>query len=326
MNTSEKNQPLKIKKSYFILPIILVLAGLIYSLVLRKSETVLSDNSLRIGVTQWIGFSAAQYAQSSGLYKNAGLKIEIIRAQNNEDLFYKYENGEVDAVATNLFALALHKSRGDSLRLVLPSDYSNRDHALFSKNPIQNIQDLQNKKIGIDATGSAAHFAVVQLLKHAGLSEDQVTFEPVPENEIIEALNNNIVDAAFTSGKNTDDATAKGFHIITKGGDVPGLILSGYAFAEEDLSDKKELVKSFVAATLEAQTQCSADPRKCGLNSRDEAIVFFNPESTRKAYRINEDFGSISFLAKQISEFLFSRGQSQDQNLQDELYDIRFSH
>jgi CheY-like chemotaxis protein len=40
---------------------------------------------LRVGITSWVGFDIARYAEPSGIFKQRGLKVELVRFENQQD-------------------------------------------------------------------------------------------------------------------------------------------------------------------------------------------------------------------------------------------------
>ncbi len=69
------------------------------------------------------------------------------------------------------------------------------------------IRDLRGKRVG-NAHGSTSHYALLQALASAGLSESDVTLVPLESSQMLEALENGTVDA-FAAWEPTPAAALK---------------------------------------------------------------------------------------------------------------------
>jgi NitT/TauT family transport system substrate-binding protein len=119
-----------------------------------------------------------------------GIKVTFRQFEKGNDVLPLISKGKIDAVAFADMPTIEAATNGDMLVIgLVKQSYS----AVVSKHGNQ-TKDLRKKRIG-NAYGSTSHYALLQALASAGLSEQDVTLVPLATNEMVEALESGKIDA-----------------------------------------------------------------------------------------------------------------------------------
>ena len=137
---------------------------------------------LKVGYSDWPGWTAWQVAIEKGWFKEAGVdvKFEWFDYSASMDAFAA---GKLDAVTmTNGDALVTGSGGGKSV-IVMVNDFSNGNDMIVAKPGIKSIKDLKGKKVAVEI-GLVDHLLLVNALKKAGLKESDVTLVNAKTNEL----------------------------------------------------------------------------------------------------------------------------------------------
>ncbi|MBX9847755.1 MAG: ABC transporter substrate-binding protein [Rhodocyclaceae bacterium] len=137
---------------------------------------------LKVGYSDWPGWTAWQIAIDKGWFKEAGVdvKFEWFDYSASMDAFAA---GKLDAVGmTNGDALVTGSGGAKSVILMI-TDYSNGNDMIVAKPGIKSIADLKGKKIAVEV-GLVDHLLIVNALRKAGLKESDVKLVNAKTNEL----------------------------------------------------------------------------------------------------------------------------------------------
>jgi ABC-type nitrate/sulfonate/bicarbonate transport system substrate-binding protein len=119
-----------------------------------------------------------------------GVKIAFKQFEKGNDALPLINKGQIDAVAFADMPTIEAATNGDMLIIgLVKQSYS----AVVTTYGSQTA-NLRKKRIG-NAHGSTSHYALLQALAAAGMSEQDVTLVPLATNEMIEALESGKIDA-----------------------------------------------------------------------------------------------------------------------------------
>ncbi|HHT9138870.1 MAG TPA: ABC transporter substrate-binding protein, partial [Candidatus Wunengus sp. YC60] len=105
---------------------------------------------------------------------------------------------------------------------------------------------------------------IVKALEKAEIKESDVQFQDVPGADVLNALEAGKIDAGHTWEPVTSQAINKGYKILCKASDAPGIITDVLAFNAKIIEERPDDVQRIVKSLLEAKDFINSN--------KDEAI------------------------------------------------------
>lgn len=134
-------------------------------------------------------------ALEKGFFKNGGIDAELIKIQD-KDLVRKFNSGELDAVTAD-YRFFKYLEDGLPVRLTAGLNAGCFRIIVRADSPISNINDLKGIRMGSEGTGDGTMVLAYMLLKGNGIDPaEEVQWEPLGENNCINALEKGDIDAA----------------------------------------------------------------------------------------------------------------------------------
>jgi NitT/TauT family transport system substrate-binding protein len=170
--------------------------------------------AIRIVTTQIDSGAEVFYADSIGLFKKAGITVEITRAATGAAIAAAVASGAADIGHSNVLSIATAHDRGVPLVIIAPSNlFVARLHqtalVIAINSPIQNARDLAGKTIAVNGLKSITEIATDAWLEQQGVSLASVKFVDMPFSTMPDAVAHGRVDAAITAEPEMDDGLAK---------------------------------------------------------------------------------------------------------------------
>ena len=156
------------------------------------------DKLTKIRVTpQWVPqsqFSGIYMACEKGFYREMGLDVEVIHPSTAISSINMLKSGQTDIISSQLIEAMLYRDSGVNLVNFLQVSEHN-SLMILSHKPINNIKDLNHKKIGRWASGFSE-------LAIAFVSENGIDVEWVPFLSNIALYISEAIDATLCMGYN----------------------------------------------------------------------------------------------------------------------------
>jgi NitT/TauT family transport system substrate-binding protein len=183
-----------------------------------------SAAAITLGYSDWPGWVAWQVAIDKGWLKQAGLDVNFnwFDYSASMDAFVA---GKIDGdFVTNGDALVTGAGGARNVT-ILVTDYSNGNDMIIARPGIRSMQELKGKKIGVEI-GLVDHLLLLDGLKKAGLSQNDVTLVNSKTNETPQVLASGQVDAIGAWQPNSGMAmkALPGARPIYTSAQAPGLI------------------------------------------------------------------------------------------------------
>jgi len=218
--------------------------------------------SVGLGYIPSVQFAPFYLAEQSGAYERAGLDVSI-QNQIDPDLINLVGSGAVDIALADGTSVIPAVSNGIPIRYmatvygILPNVVIARADAGISK-----PSDLETRKVGTPGQYGSGYLTLLGILAEASLEISDVQLELYPDFGQTQALITGQADAV-TGYANNDlvQAEAAGLELSVFYASAsapfagPGLISS-----PETIAAKRDAIRAFIAATLDAMEQISANP------------------------------------------------------------------
>ncbi|MCC3407085.1 MAG: ABC transporter substrate-binding protein [Microcoleus sp. PH2017_10_PVI_O_A] len=183
-----------IKPSFFSL--FAIALTLIFALNACSFGPKQSLKPLRVGITSWAGFDVVLYAQASELFKQRGIKVELVRFDNQQDSSRAVMNNRLDAAFISVWD-AMQVEPGDGLPVVLmTTNISAGSDGIVAKPEIKSVEDLRGKRVGAKL-GTVNHLILLEALKAHKITPVDVHILDYSNEVAAEKITSEDIDAAI---------------------------------------------------------------------------------------------------------------------------------
>lgn len=319
------------KKKVFVT--LLALTGLICACPTTEAPS----RPLRISINAWPGYALAYIAQEKGYFKANEVEVELTFRKDIHAANQLFKDGDVDGTFC-VFADAITFSwEGVHNRVVLVVDYSESGDVIIGRSKFGSLADLSGAVVSFEGINTFSHLFVVKSLLRVGLDETTVRFANVPATEVVKALDAGRIDAGHTWQPETSEALARGYRVLGKAGDLPGLITDVLVFHEDVVDERAKAIAGVVKALFEARAFLDAHaPEAIAIMARHlgltpelmrqslQEIQLLDRANNLKAMGKQSDYSSLYFTGQTILEFFMKRGQIIKKPDLDRLIEPRF--
>ena len=240
-----------------------------------SSDPSVAPTKLVVGLGYLPSVQFAQFylAQQKGYYADAGLDVEF-QNKTDPDLIPLVGQGAIDVGIGDGTSVIPAASNGIPVEYIA-TIYGKFPNIVFAKasSGITKAADLKGKKIGTPGRYGSGWVMLQALLASAGLTIDDVTIVEYPEYNQRAAVEQGAVDAATGYANNEPVQLELGGSkaVILRIDDVTPLPGPGLIAGTSTIEAKHDAIAAFVAATLQAMEEITADP-KVGLDAAITAV------------------------------------------------------
>jgi NitT/TauT family transport system substrate-binding protein len=196
-----------------------------------------ADTPLRIGFSDWPGWTGWQIAIDKGWFKQAGVDVSMQWFDYSASLD-AFSAGKLDGdFVANGDGLAIGGS-GAKNTMIMLTDYSSGNDMIIAKPGITSIKQLAGQKVGIEV-GLVEHLLLEHALTANGMALSAVTLVNTPTNNTPQVLASGAV-AAIGAWQPIDDQAMlqlPGSRPIYTSAQAPGLIFDGLIVSPQSLKD-----------------------------------------------------------------------------------------
>ena len=195
-----------------------------------------ADTPLRIGFSDWPGWTPWQIAVDKGWFKEAGVNVQMQWFDYSASLD-AFSAGKLDGdFVANGDALAIGASGAKNVMIML-TDYSDGNDQIIAKPGITSIKQLAGQKVGIEV-GLVEHLLLEHALAANGMKSDAVTLVNTVTNNTPQVLASGAVAAVGAWQPIADQAKMQlpGARAIYTSAQAPGLIYDGLIVSPQSLA------------------------------------------------------------------------------------------
>ncbi len=251
---------LTIKRAYF------CLFAIVLSLTFLTNACNLAPNQalkpLRVGITSWVGFDIALYAEPSGIFKQRGLEVELIRFENQQDSSRAVMRGALDAAFVSLWDV-MQVDPGDGKPLVLmTTNISAGADGIVAQPEIKSLANLRGKKVSAKLA-TVNHLILLEALKANQIKPSDVQILDYSNEVAAEKIKEGDIDAAILWEPMLGE-TAKSIkgNIIYTTKQVDSLVIDNLMSSDKIVKAKKAELKQFMLAWFDVMHAVETQPKK----------------------------------------------------------------
>lgn len=286
------------------------------------SAKVEEKKPIKIGISVWQGYAHAFIAQEKGFFGKNNVSVELVFKKGVAESIELYKNGEVDGVF-NVFAdMILVNSKGIPTKVVYVPSYSESGDVIIGRPEFNSLADLKGKTVSFQGVNTFSNLFVLKALEKAEIKESDVQFQDVPGMEVLNAMEAGKIDGGHTWEPVTSQSLNKGYKILCKASDTPGIITDVLAFntkiIEERPDDVQHIVKSLLEAkdfidsnkdeAIDIMAKAEGLDRAEGQRGIDAEVHMLDLNENSEAMKKSENIASLYASLKVITDFYVKRG------------------
>jgi NitT/TauT family transport system substrate-binding protein len=226
-----------------------------------------------LGFIPSVQFAQFYLAQQEGYYADGGLDVEF-QNKIDPDLIPLVGAGTIDVGIGDGTSVIPAASNGIPVEYIA-TIYGQFPNIVFAKDSsgIRTPADLKGKKIGTPGRYGSGWVMLQAMLASAGMTTDDVEIVEYPDFTQEIAVEQGAVDAATGFANNEPIQLEQHGHkaVVLRIDDITPLPGPGLIAAEETIDAKRDAIAAFVAATLQAMNEITADPG-AGLDAAIKAV------------------------------------------------------
>ena len=166
------------------------LAGLA---TLAALAATLQAEPLKLGYSDWPGWTVLEIANQKGWFKEAGVVTDLVWFDYSASLD-AFSAGKIDGVTVVPTDALVLGASGNKSKLIAITDYSDGNDKIIGEPGINSIAALKRKKVAVEFT-LVDHLLLLQALKVNGMSQSDVVLVNTPTNNTPQVLGSRQVAA-----------------------------------------------------------------------------------------------------------------------------------
>ncbi len=277
---------------------------------------------LKIGYSDWPGFTAWEIGKDRGIFKKNGVEVELVWFPVYTDSLTALNTGQLDGNLQTWSDTMAPLAEGIPLKVVALLDNSFGNDAIVAKPGIDSMKDLKGKAVATEL-GTCDHFLLLKGLAAAGLSEKDVQYTNLTVQDSATAFLAGKIEAAAVWQPWIAQIQREGKgKVIYSSADIPGLIpdlvVMRTPVVKERSGDVQKLVASWFdivdfiktdeAEALKIMAKVVEQPPEA-YKEFLPGTKFFDLEMNKKGFEKKDGDATLYGSGKTIATFLKDAGQ-----------------
>lgn len=228
-----------------------------------SAEGELEKTEITVGALPIADYGAVYWAEDKGFFEEEGLNVTFEPIQGGNIGAQRVASGHLDFSISNTIATALAHEEGLPVKTaVLTSALGEESLSIYVRpdSPIQSMEDLDGKTIGINTTHNIGDVTFRSLAESRGL-DVEATFVEVPFNEMISGVEAESIDVGYGPEPYASAAEEAGMRQIAdlSVGPNAGLAVSNFVTSESFIAENPETTDAFARAVYAAGEDIAAN-------------------------------------------------------------------
>ena len=217
-------------------PVLLGCAALLQLALPQASHA----ETLKLGYSDWPGYTVLEVAKQKGWFKEAGVDVELTWFDYLPSLD-AFSAGKIDGVCVVATDALVNGANGAKSKLIALLDYSDGSDAIVGKAGVNSIKDLKGQKVGVELT-LVEHLLLLKALEVNGMKQSDVELVATPTNETPQTLASGKVAAIGAWYPSSGQALKQvaGSKKLFSSADAKGLIYDALAVNPTSFAKHKE--------------------------------------------------------------------------------------
>lgn len=213
------------------------------------------------GSTLWIGYTPLYIALEKGFFQEGGLELDFKVFSASADGDAAFASGQINGQNTVTSEAVALAARGQDYRIIQIADTSLGGDGILARNSVADIADFKGREVAVEI-GGVSHFFLLQVLKEAGLTADDITISNVTPDAAAAAYQAGRIDIAVTYSPflaKANQAQPDG-RVIYDTSKMPTAIVDVYMFSPEFAEANPGAMEAFVKGIFKAIDLIKTNP------------------------------------------------------------------
>ncbi|GAA4287859.1 ABC transporter substrate-binding protein [Georgenia daeguensis] len=223
---------------------------------------------LTVGVLTSLDVAPAYLAEELGMFDKHGLDVTFEVAEGGAALLPSVVSGQYDIGFSNPVSLAVARGRGMDVTIIAAGSASLNEEPDYSavlvngQSTLTSAKELEGKTVAVNTLAGNAYVTTRQSIRAAGGDPDKVNFVELNYPDMVPALAESRVDAAFavepfvSLHKDAGNKVLSWPFLDTSPNNVAGV----YFTMQQTFEEQPDAVERFTAAISEASKFASENP------------------------------------------------------------------
>lgn len=207
---------------------------------------------IKIAINAWPGYAYAYIAQEKGFFKKNNVNVELVLKTTSTESLKLFTNGDTNGIFSTLTDTLMISATGNPAKIVCIVDYSDSGDVIIGRNDIKSLFELKGKTVSFEGVNTFSHIFVISALTKAGLKEYDVKFKNITAQNVLKALEEKKIDAGHTWEPVKSQALKKGYKVLSKAGDYPGIITDVLVFTPMIINERPDEIYAIIKSLFEA--------------------------------------------------------------------------
>jgi NitT/TauT family transport system substrate-binding protein len=217
---------------------------------------------ISVGAIPIVDVAPLYLGVEQGIFADHGLQVEPFLAQGGAAIVPAVVTGQSQFGFSNITSLLQAEARGVPLALVAPGPGATGDPAadfaaviVKADSPVQDAADLAGRTVAINSINNISDTVVREAVRQAGGDAETVKFVELPFPNMVAAVADGSVDAAFAVEPFATVGKSQGLRAVASPYTQTdaNLTVAGYFTSDQYAAENPETVKAFADAMVEAQ-------------------------------------------------------------------------
>ncbi|AWX31561.1 ABC transporter substrate-binding protein [Methanosphaera sp. BMS] len=223
-----------------------------------------STDKVSIGYLPSDHDSALFVANASGMYKDAGIEVELHEYNNGGDLMSAMASGKVDVGYVGITPVLSSIQKGVPVKIVAGAQ-TEGSGLIASNSNIHSITDLKGKKVATPGEASIQNMLLKYEMKNNGMDASSIESPGMKVASMNDAIKTGSLDAALTYEPFVSIATElNNATLVKKSGDIyPNHPCCVVAVSDKFIKEKPDTVAKIVDIHKQATEKLRNNPEEC---------------------------------------------------------------
>lgn len=252
-----------------------------------------TNNKLRIGLVQWIGYAPLYVAEHD---KKLPQNLRIIDFTSNYDIIEAMKEERLEGAFLTIDEVLKLIQKGVKLKVLYAIDTSNGADAILAKQSIANIKELKNKRVAYEPQ-SVQEYLLFRALEKNGMQISDIKSVLCKFDRGLDLRKKDAFDGVVTFEPLKHKLLATGLHTLFSSRDIPNEIVDLFVVTEAALKNNRKTLIKTLQVLLSAAKKIQKD------RSTDTIVADYlqtTPDALKNAY------DGIVLLSKETNLHLLS--------------------
>ena len=229
----------------------------------------LETTELTVGALPLADYAALYWAQENGFFEDEGLTVTLEPVQGGPIAAQNVAAGQLDLSFSNTISTSIATQTGLPIKtVVLTSALGPGGLSVYvtPDSPVQSLEDLDGRTIGINATNNIGDVALRNLLNEEGLEDVEPTFVEVPFPEMLAGVQSGSIDVGYSPEPFSSAALAEGMRevvdLVDPAGPNVGLAVSNFISSDAFIAENPNTINAFIRAMYAAGEDIEANEQE----------------------------------------------------------------